>query len=357
MDQFHFLPSSQINLTLNQQRDNLISDFLYPRSSFSRRERSSLLNDRPFSIRFELYEMEHNDQQPALIGVWKSPVHFDYLPVYRLAKVLHLRKNSTNPDPCLFHPCPLNDHCRQCYCSHGSLCQANSRLTPFCVCPLNRFGDRCSIENDRCHSNPCENKGICFPDSEPDQVVCLCTKEYAGLRCETKRVSIHLSLSADVEHRAVVFQFFEIDLKSLDLILLQQQVFRTVPDRIEYLHYDDFHITGIVVAKLYSSYEDPSRAPDLHLLSVHLSAISVDGTTKISSINRCPHLRTFSNGDLSPIRHHQICIDDPTRLCFRDDVYLCICEENHTRVECFPYNDELDQCNHCLAGGRCLQCR
>ena len=46
---------------------------------------------------------------------------------------------------------------------------------------------------------------------------------------------------------------------------------------------------------------------------------------------------------------------DPSRLCFRDDVYLCICGVNHSRVECFNYDDQLDQCSNCRANGRCLQ--
>ena len=59
--------------------------------------------------------------------------------------------------------------------------------------------------------------------------------------------------------------------------------------------------------------------------------------------------------DSSPIRYHQICILEPTRLCFRDDFYLCICGENHSRVECFLYDDQLDRCEHCLSDGRCLR--
>ena len=34
---------------------------------------------------------------------------------------------------------------------------------------------------------------------------------------------------------------------------------------------------------------------------------------------------------------------------------MCICDGNHTRVECFNYDQTLDQCSHCLAGGRCLK--
>ena len=59
--------------------------------------------------------------------------------------------------------------------------------------------------------------------------------------------------------------------------------------------------------------------------------------------------------ETSPIRYHQLCITDPTRLCFLDDVYLCICGENHSRVECFNSDDQLDLCELCRGNGRCLQ--
>ena len=59
--------------------------------------------------------------------------------------------------------------------------------------------------------------------------------------------------------------------------------------------------------------------------------------------------------DSSPIRYHRLCTNDPILLCFRDDVYLCICVDNDTRVECFIYDHELDRCSSCLIGGRCLR--
>ena len=387
---FQFLPASQINLTLHQQQNNLISHFLYPHSLSSfRRERffnrSSLLHHRPFSIRLELYRMEHSDHPPSLMGIWKYPLHFDHLPVVRLAKVLHYTDSSTALNPCSSQPCQPNEQCHQLmshrsqhiclcktnwtgrncsvedsqclrgYCSPGSLCQANWELLPFCLCPVNRFGRRCSLENDACNSSPCLNNGSCFPHSKPGQVLCLCPQGYVGAFCRERRMSIDLSLSTDLPHRAAVIQFFEIDLSSLNLILLHQHVSRTAPSQIEYLHYDDLPVTGLVLAKFYLSDDEPSTASDLHLLSVYLNATSVHAATNISSSNRCEQLRSFSHVALSPIRYHQICIQNRTRLCFRDDVYLCICAENHTRVECFLYDDHLDQCSHCLNGGRCLQ--
>ena len=59
--------------------------------------------------------------------------------------------------------------------------------------------------------------------------------------------------------------------------------------------------------------------------------------------------------DWTPIRYHHLCQNNSNVLCFRDEVYLCICVDNQTRAECFRYDHRLDQCPHCLYDGRCLQ--
>ena len=372
-DQFQLFASYELDRTPTEQKDNLIIHFVYPRWLSFR--------NRPFSIRFQLYRTPGRGEQPVLLGVWQYPVRFGHLPVFRLAKVLYLRDSN----PCLSSPCPPNARCHrllnnnsaflclcksnfagkncseedsrclQGYCSQGSLCEASSFSFPLCVCPSDRFGVRCSLEHDACHSSPCQNSGGCFPDFRPDRVICLCTREYFGFYCQWKRVFIELSLSTDLSHRGVTIQFFEIDHLSLDLIPLDQKVFRTVPQQIEYLHYNTFVMSGIVLGKLSSSEKDLSTPADLYLLSVFLDVFSVRGRTALSSENRCSHLHSFSSVDSSPIRYHHICIADRTRLCFRDDEYLCICADNHSRVECFLYDDHLDRCEHCLSGGRCLQ--
>ena len=53
------------------------------------------------------------------------------------------------------------------------------------------------------------------------------------------------------------------------------------------------------------------------------------------------------------MRYYQLRILDRTHLCFHDDVYLCLCADNSTRVECFLYDDQLARCSHCLAKERC----
>ena len=369
-NQFHLHPFFQLPENVNtKKKDKFISHFVYPHSNsdlLQRRKRffnrSSLLHDHLFVIRIELYRTRL-DEEPALIAVWRYPIPFDYLPVTRLAKVLRL-PTSPSSSVCSSQPCRHpNERCHpllnnksqyiclcatnytrencsqkdpQCdpqgYCLEGSLCQAarsRSSSFPFCLCPSTRYGRRCSIEHSVCLSSPCQNNGSCFPDSSPDAVICLCTREYSGAKCQWKRASIHLAVSSDVFSSAgVVIQFFEIDQTSFDLIALRQEVSLTLPQHIEYYHRDQTKMTGIVLAKLYSSHKEHSSV-DLHLLSVHADVVSLRGRTSISAINRCAHVRS------SPIRYHHICRDDRDLLCFRDDVYLCVCAGNHTRRRMF----------------------
>ena len=42
-------------------------------------------------------------------------------------------------------------------------------------------------------------------------------------------------------------------------------------------------------------------------------------------------------------------------LCFVDNFYLCICDENHNRAECFIYEKNLDQCSSCLTDSQCIK--
>ena len=58
---------------------------------------------------------------------------------------------------------------------------------------------------------------------------------------------------------------------------------------------------------------------------------------------------------MSPTRYHSLCQNDTALLCFRDNHYLCVCVNNHTRVECFIYDQQLDRCSKCLHNGRCLR--
>ena len=365
--------------------------FLHSKSSMSRQQRTSryynrsgLINSQSYAIRIEGYEGKEN-KDLLLFGVWQYPVYFDHLPVFRLAKALRFTAPSKDPDPCSNNPCRENEECRrlmndrsehiclckasfsgencsvkdqQCadgYCAAGSLCKPGYRgllrgdSVPYCLCLLNRYGDRCGIEQQGCRSSPCLNGASCSPASTVDRVRCLCTKEYSGPLCERMKSSIRLSLDQNLpDARAVVIQVFDLTLTSIDLTLVHQQVHRTLPRSIEYYH-DQKVTPAIVLAKIYSSSQ--SASPDFYLLSLSMNVAFINGRTEISETNRCPRL----SSDVSPIRYHHMCSDNSNVLCFRDRIYLCICVDNRTRVECFRYDDQLDQCSNCLSGGRCLQ--
>ena len=65
------------------------------------------------------------------------------------------------------------------------------------------------------------------------------------------------------------------------------------------------------------------------------------------------------NSTTSVFYYHHLCQakrnENPTFTCFRDLNYLCICEEDHYRAECFGYNRFLDECSLCLSNGYCLK--
>ena len=93
------------------------------------------------------------------------------------------------------------------------------------------------------------------------------------------------------------------------------------------------------------------------LISIDVHMFINYSTVRIFQCNKFYEylVRLFILLESSPIRYHSICRNHSTLLCFRDDHYLCLCVDNHTRVECFLYNDQLDRCSHCSSGGRCLR--
>jgi hypothetical protein len=195
--------------------------------------------------------------------------------------------------------------------------------------------------------------------SQPDTIQCICTEEYHGKNCELRKPEIKLHINESITHAAAVVQYFIINFISLNLILSYQQVYPTLPNLLEYRH-EQKTAPEIILVKLYSSYDEIS--PELYLISVHINFTTIYATTQVNEKTRCMHIRTLIStnetqriSDYSPIKYHSICRNNTDLFCFRDDFYLCICDENHSRVECFRYDYQLDQCSYCLAGGRCLK--
>ena len=316
---FHVRPATEFFV-----RKKKMTHFLYSRSfQFLRYKRqrysnqSDIVHDHPCAVRIELYERKHSEE-PSLIGLWQYPIYFDYLPVLRLAKTLRLTQPKAEQNSCTSNPCNENQQCQplindpskhiclcqgnftgencsiedeQCtngYCSPGSICKPNYRglvtgnELPFCICRFDHFGERCDIQYDQCLLTPCQNNGSCYPTSEPDVIVCLCTDDYHGKNCELRKPHMKLYLNESIPHAAAVVQYFDIDPTSLNLILVHQKVYPSLPASLEYRH-QQMTSPPITLVKLYfASVNDPVQ---VHLISLHINAISVQATTQVTEKN------------------------------------------------------------------------
>lgn len=331
--EFHVRPAWEIATFARK-----MTHFPYSRSARFRQHRqdrymnrTDIIHAHPYSIRIEAYDMDVNER-PSLEAVWQYPIAFDYLPVFRFAKVLHwTTMEGWKEDPCSNHQCPQNAECHplmnnrshficlcksdfigencavrdeQCaagYCTRPSLCKPNYRsvlhgndASPYCVCPSNRYGDRCDIIHDMCQLTPCLHGGSCYPASQPDRMTCICTEKYRGSRCETMKPQVHLSLTDSVPYAGAVVQYFRIDPFILTLLLDHQQAYKLLPRSIEY-HHDRSTAPPIIVTKTYPSHHGSSS--DLYLLSVALNPSLINSTTEMSDANRCEPVHTIANGD------------------------------------------------------------
>ena len=378
--EFHARPSTEL-----QRYFKKLDHLIYSRTNQSlankrRRyaDRANIVNQHPYSIRIEAYEIKIQ-AKPKLVAVWAYPIYFDYLPAFRFSKVLYLTQPSAS-NSCSTNPCGPNqicqpilnenskyiclcqenyfgDNCSQIapicltnYCSPHSLCKPTYRgllnrpELPYCICPMTTFGFQCYLEQDQCESNPCLNNGTCFPSATPGHYFCICNSLYRGVRCQFEQNIIRLELNQTKTHRAAIVQYFQIDFSDLILRLNHRELFEIMPKRLFY-RYNRKYAPEIVLVKLYVE-----SHLEIYLLSLQLYALSIDTSTELSESNHCPFI-----SNLSPIQYHHICRTHRNLLCFHDGNYLCLCNSNHTRAECFVYDHSLDRCSLCLASGRCIR--
>ena len=404
--EFHTRPVLEVNRYF-KKTDHLV----YPRSPEQLRQRkdrhlrrpSHVQYEHPYAIRIETYQLETN-KPPQLVAVWQYPIYFDYLPSFRFAKVLHLRRPSTSFDPCQNKPCepnrqcyPLqnnfsayvclcrenyggrncseaNERCSRGFCSPNALCKPNYRGVlqrphlPYCICPRGAFGVRCHLQQDQCQSSPCLNGGQCFVSASPGKFYCICSVSHKGQRCEEEKDTIRLTINQSYPHHdGAVIQYLHIDYYHLQLVLYHQHPYERLPDHLFY-RYTNRIVPEIVLVKLYSQ-----SHMVIHLLSLQVNVTSINVTTYINESNACRDVSVFFSSqqgktalservprsnqfllDISPIKYHRVCIDNPSLICFIDRYYLCVCDEQHRRAECFGYDQSLDRCSSCLAEGQCL---
>ena len=242
--------------------------------------RKDIATNHPYSVHFDLYGFYDNHSTPIALGSWHYPIYFDFLPSFRLAKILCFPDwlGNSSLDPCINNTCNQNSTCQpifnennsyicpcksgfygkdcskyeeacKTYCSPHSLCRPDDHSLisdardPFCICPLGYFGPRCYLKFSLCDSNPCLNNGSCIYTYESyggDAFQCNCSKSFYGDRCQYAKVAIQVRLNTtsiiNGSPRASTIQFYDVDLKTFKLILRHQQITKGFPTSISYAH-------------------------------------------------------------------------------------------------------------------------
>ncbi|CAF2229873.1 unnamed protein product [Rotaria magnacalcarata] len=353
---------------------------------------TDVLNHHPYSVHFDVFSLRKNNTIKE-VGSWHYPIYFDYLPAFRLAAVLKFPPwfGNATLDPCLANSCNNNSTCmpvfnqnhsyycscksgyygKDCswyeprcehYCADNALCHIDKydsqirKANPSCLCTVGRFGARCYLKYDDCDPNPCLNNGTClstYDRSGEVSYICNCSVQFYGNECQNEKASVNVTLNMTSEFVALatVVQLYDIAIPSLMLLIQHQRVTYGFPSTITYNHpYAYAPYLGVLKV-----YEDLVRPVYFIMYLLHQSEINIT-----TSPERCPHASSLLHAAIDQsvpdvFKYHHICQNDGKRFCFHDENYLCICQPNHYRTECFGHNIQLDHCDNCLSGGKCVQ--
>ena len=344
-----------------------------------------------YSIHIDVYEKI----SLAYRGSIFFPIPFSFLPVHRLAFVVHIprsndKSQSCSDEQCIHGKCirymenmENRQFCRcdqgwtgryctrrfMCTCSADSACvgvSANNRS--ICVCPMDKFGSRCFLSDpirQNNNSSPCQNGGQLIPHDEylilNPRIICSCPKGFSGDQCESADNQLILSFDENIVISQQIFlHFIEVTIRAPK----RATTFRMLPvkqDSMRIYWSQPFHL---VFTELFSK-------------SYYLTVIQRDyqrSTTIRRTINpsdRCPHISELFNETfvqwhlLRRIKYYHLpCQQQPSNLlCFYDDVHLCLCYEYGRKrlANCLNFNHNMTfNCqgqSECENGAQCLQDR
>ncbi|CAF1645959.1 unnamed protein product [Adineta ricciae] len=176
-------------------------------------------------------------------------------------------------------------------------------------------------------------------------------------------MSVHILLNITQEDKihAVIMQYFDYNYVTLELIIRNQFLSEVIPNSLNFSYGQQLApVFGLL--KLYGN----DNEPRFHLLYIRKKETNARINSIVSeNTTFCPKADTFLVNQIKSLisKHKYIEFFEKRQnlsthrhmICFHDDNYLCICESNFRRVECFGYDRSLDSCSYCLANGRCLK--
>ena len=313
------------------------------------------LSSNSFKVRFEAYNL-NIDTSISFLAVWEYPIHFPFLPSYRLAQVLKFHNTTSlsaehlckRANPCLYNStchailnqmnnlsafyCQCNNqtfgkHCQEFFHSLSPRkCSKYARVRPtssskfLCLCPSHLYGPTCHLNNTCVKDNPCQmGRGTCYPN--PDNVtqdfICICDKKFFGDRCEINSALVQINFTDFLFVQmptslilSSIIQLCDLHNQTLDLIIREKHVYQGLPPSLTEIYHNGYHLPKLGILKLYhkldfsNGYIANLKELDHFILYIIPSKISrMNLTLTINRTNYCPFTSTLFQKNLSNASH------------------------------------------------------
>ncbi|CAF0822461.1 unnamed protein product [Adineta steineri] len=341
-----------------------------------------------YSINIDFYEKITLNYR----GTINKPIQFSFLPVHRLVYQIDIPEITDDQDNCLHHQC-IHGKCiknsnRKLYCQcekgwcgrfctipHTSMCSSDSLCLgklvnnrSLCVCPLNKMGNRCLIDNPICQMNEnvtCYNNGHCIALDEygtlKHKFTCICPKGYMGNRCEMIENKLRVTFDKNIVLPTfVLIHFIEVK-KEGDPI--RTTTFQTIPLGLNSLviHWSlPFHLVFIdlfnqnyYLTVLQQTYNQSTIIDKI--LNPLDRCLSINHEIFNETMSKYPLLKRIKY-------YHTICNTNSSKLqCFYDELHLCLCQQHDLQrvANCFKFDHQMNiNClgrSTCQNNGQCFQ--
>ena len=355
---------------------------------YSTRPKNHSLN---YSVQIDLYEKATLTYRSS----WLHPLPFAFLPVQRVVVQLDIPHLNTEKDhlcsdlnciqgrclrysnvPQSFCQCHPGWSGRLCQISLTSLCSADAVCLgediyhrSICLCPKDKFGPRCLVENDVCakrnSSSICLNGGECLSNDkdvlEEQRWTCICRRGFTGNRCERKQGELVVTFDQKIELLPSILIHFIRAHRNRPLentTTFKSIPFRDDPIRIYWSTPFDLMFLELFEENYYLVVRE--RPP--------LAAMEKE----VTLADRCPPIREIFNQTIAGLHllrrikfYHLPCQprgdSSPLLSCFFDEVHLCLCQtfDGKYLANCFEFDHRLKRdClgkNACENEGQCFQ--
>jgi len=369
-----------------------------------------------YAIHIDIYEKQTLKYRASFL----YPVQFPFLPVHRLLYLIKLPSTKEQDHSCLNSKCVhgkcikyLNNlqnytfcqcdrgwtgkYCNisyDCQCSSDAKCLGVlSNHRSICLCPPNRYGSRCFLDDLICQINgnsTCLNDGKCISDENHlmsnQKLQCLCKSGYSGDRCEIKVVQLNLTFEhLIIRKQKHVFIHFLHEKEKLQYVYIFFLQHLSSPCFHRSAHQklwpvgrrSTFRIVALQKDFIIIHWSKPFYTVFVELAENNFYLIhfqfeynrSATLNKTIRSSDYCSHVNELFNQTIRQwhsIRqikyYHLLCQNQSLNLsCFRDDKHLCVCYDfNDKRLSnCFEFDFNLKyDCPHrsvCENDGVCIQ--